>query len=59
VGRTQSDKMRTEGYEYRVRKWDPKSRMFRDTKLWEWKPTGQKGPGGKILGKPHYFEPSP
>jgi Domain of unknown function (DUF4157) len=59
VGQTHANKMRAEGYEYRVRKWDPKSRTFRDTKLWEWRPTGQKGPGGKILGKPHYFPPSP
>jgi hypothetical protein len=59
VGPAHANKMRAEGYEYWVRKWDPRSRVFRPTKLWEWQPTGQIGPGGKILGKPHYFPPSP
>ena len=39
VGPTHAAKMRKEGYEYWLMKYDPKTqRMLPDKKLWEWKP---------------------
>jgi hypothetical protein len=57
VGRTHANKMRSEGYEYWVLKYDAKLQRVKLTKLWEWRPTGQFGPGGTPLGNPHYFPP--
>ena len=57
VGRTHANKMRSEGYEYWVLKYDAKLQRVKLTKLWEWRPTGRVGPGGTPLGTVHYFPP--
>jgi hypothetical protein len=53
--------MRSEGYEYWVMKYDPKTRQVRPKKLWEFRPNGKKAPRkpgqteGRPLGDVHYF----
>ena len=57
VGREHANKMRSEGYEYWVMKWNPKLQRMKRTKMWVWKPNGKKGPGGRVLGDPHLIPP--
>jgi Domain of unknown function (DUF4157) len=57
VGPKHANRMREEGYEYWVMKYDPKTKGMKPTKLWEFRPNGKRGPGGKPLGNPHYVPP--
>jgi multidrug efflux pump subunit AcrA (membrane-fusion protein) len=58
VGRDHANRMRREGYEYWVTKYDPKTRQMLPKKLWEFRPNTKLGPGGRPLGTVHYFPPS-
>ena len=64
VGPKHANRMRAEGYEYRVMKYNPKTKLVEPTKLWEFRPNGKFAPeqfpgaGKKPLGAPHYEAPT-
>jgi len=63
VGRTHANRMRAEGYEYWVMKYNPKTRLVEGKKLWEFRPNKQVAPepypgaGQTPLGAPDYTKP--
>jgi len=63
VGPKHANRMRAEGYEYWVMKYNPKTKLVEPTKLWEFRPNGKFAPeqypgaGRKPLGAPHYEAP--
>ncbi|MDB5970549.1 MAG: hypothetical protein JWQ90_2999 [Hydrocarboniphaga sp.] len=58
VGPDHANKMRREGYEYWVVKYDPVTGRVRPPKkMWAWEPNGKIGPGKRVLGDAHPISP--
>jgi len=66
VGPKHANRMRAEGYEYWVMKYNPRTMRVEPTKLWEFRPIEGRfapeqfpGAGKKPLGAAHYEKPQP
>jgi hypothetical protein len=65
VGPKHANRMRAEGYEYQVMKYNPRTKLVEPTTLWEFRPDRRFAPeqypgaGRKPLGAPHYKSPNP
>lgn len=58
VGPEEANRMRREGYEYWVIKYDPVTGQVRPPKkMWQWRQNGKTGPGGRVLGDAHPIPP--
>jgi hypothetical protein len=54
LGSLRGERMRKEGFEYWVFRYRPGTQTVEAKFMWEWRPTGQKGPRGNWLGTIHY-----